>query len=151
MTKILHISTHHQPMYDGPKRYIRVYVYDTVDELRKAAGRFSFNPSSSDPNRAIGMFSPPPTKEFYNGKQWIKTNYPHWGGMMRLCKEYLCYEVVTHECFHAACSIYRMDIKTQINLSHGTFEREEQLAYIAGDLCAQLVTKLQTIYGVLPE
>lgn len=135
-------------MWNGPKRYIRIFLYDDVEDLRKAASRHYYNFADNRPDRAVGMFSPAPQRLFIdrNDNEIDKTD-KHWAGVMRLCTEYLTYEVVTHECVHAAAAIFRMDIKKLIVLGYGAYEREEQFAYLVGNLCDDVIWALRDHLG----
>lgn len=157
MPKIFHVSTNHHPMWKGPKRYIRILLYDTAEELRKAAVKEHYNNDDAEPLKAVGMFTPPPVRLVYPGRNDTEAKLiakgftkvqskvlltigeldrtpKHWGGLMRLCIPHLTHEVIAHECVHAAAAIYRMDITKMVVLGFGATQREEQFAYLTGDL-----------------
>lgn len=126
---ITHASTVDHDRWDGPKRYIRIVVHDTTDELRRAAVRYR----GGDWTDAGGGFHPADVVlvEGDDGSL-VDASHPHWAGVLRLSREFLTAEVVAHECIHAAAAIYRMDVATVINLGNGCRRREETFAYIAG-------------------
>lgn len=142
MTTTLHISTIRHDEWQGKPRYIRIYVHDTTAELQAAAGKYK-----PEHNWAgVGAcYHPPPTRNKYDEKtkKWVNTTRPSWGGVIRISREYLDSEVVSHECVHAACAIYRMDVHSKIHLSDECNYREEALAYIVGDLYSSLNIALE--------
>lgn len=73
--------------------------------------------------------------------------WPSYGfaGVIRLTAENLFPEVVHHEVLHAACHTYRMNVELSLQLGngYGDMDREEDLAYIHGQLAADMDTKLQ--------
>jgi len=148
--KVFHVSTRHHPMWNGPKRYVRVYLYDTVEELRDAARRFHYFAPDSDTDKATGLFTPAYQHFKYakDGSE-IDLTDKHYAGMMRLCVPHLTYEVVAHECVHAACAIYRMDITKSVVLHTHCNLREEQFAYLAGQLTDEIMWQLRNYLGEL--
>lgn len=131
-------------MWNGPKRYVRIYLYDTVEELRKAASRFHYEAPDSDTNKASGIFTPP-TQHFKYAKDGSETDLtdPHYGGMIRLARGHLTTEVIAHECIHAACAIYRLDITKSVVLWTHCNLREEQFAYLVGQLTDEVMWVLR--------
>ncbi len=140
MALILHASTTRHVEWGGSKRYIRIIVHDTIDDFRKKAKAHS---PDMDWSEAVGAFQPAPDLEDFDDQGYRLYLTPiHWTGVLRLSREWLNVEVVTHECFHAATTIYRMDVKTIIMLGKGCRDREETLAYIIGDLTAAVFDAL---------
>ncbi len=140
MSLILHASTTRHDEWGGSKRYIRIIVHDTTAEFQKASMRYR---PWVDWSKAAGSFSPAPDREKCNDQgEWILMKPLPWTGVLRLSREVLNFEVITHECVHAAAAIYRMDVKTTINLGYGCGPREETLAYIIGDLTASVAEAL---------
>lgn len=138
-TLVTHASTVDHDRWDGPKRYVRIAIHDTTDEMRRAATRYR----DEDFSDAGGMFHPADTVYVQNNDgTFTDCADPHWAGLLRLSREYLTTEVVTHECIHAAATIYRMDVVTTIVLGNGCGHREETFAYIAGHLIAQVTSAL---------
>ena len=127
MAITLHASTTQHDRWGGPRRYIRVYVYDTTPELQRAAA--GYRNEYDGFSAAGGCFHPAEVKDDED---------PHWAGVLRLSREYIGTEVVSHECIHAAAAIYRMDVQGYIVLGYGCGHREETLAHIAGDLIASV-------------
>lgn len=64
-------------------------------------------------------------------------------GTLRFAATYLTTEVITHECVHAAATISRIYGPTRLVLGAENGEREERLAYLAGDLTAQVLSRLR--------
>ncbi len=143
--KTLHVSTTIHDRWNGPKRYIRILVYDTLEEFEKASVSHERRRSGSKLpwDDAVGGFFPVNRRERYNKK--TKKWYPidrHFAGTMRLVDEYCSDEVIFHETTHAAIQIYRQDCEDDVRLGEGCDNREENLAYIIGDLGSQICAKL---------
>lgn len=68
-----------------------------------------------------------------------------YAGIIRLCSEHLYPEVIYHELLHAACCVYRMNVARSIDLGTGfeSLEREEDLAYILGQLASDMSDALR--------
>lgn len=139
---VTHASTVDHDRWDGPKRYIRIAIHDTTAELQRAATRYR----GGDFSNAGGAFHPADTViTTWPDGSWADTADRHWAGLLRLSRELLSTEVVTHECIHAAAAIYRMDVMTTINLGNGCRHREETFAYIAGHLTARVCNALHDV------
>lgn len=91
------------------------------------------------------MFQPAPTRERYDGKQWLKYWPANYAGIMRLCRGWVTSEIVAHELMHAACTIYRMSVCGHVRLEDDCGRREEQLAYIYGQLFAGFQERWEAI------
>lgn len=140
MSLITHASTTRHTEWGGRCRYIRIVIHPTHQALREAASRFN----GDDYSNAAGCFHPAPER-FRIDKDGSETRVtdPHWAGTMRLTLKEIDSEIVTHECVHAGLAIYRMDVCTDVRLGTGdNLRREEQLAYIIGDLTAQVSNAL---------
>lgn len=139
MVKVLHASTTRHDDWDGPARYIRIVIHPDVESFRKAAARYSGGAFTE----ATGCFHPAPERWGEVDGEWVEKSDRHWAGVLRLVQGHsLNTEAVTHECVHAAATVYRMDVCMTINLGNGCRAREETLAYIVGDLTAQVVAAL---------
>jgi hypothetical protein len=137
---VLHASTDRHDEWGGSKRYVRVIVHDTTDELRQAADRYRHG--LYDYSWVGACFHSPADRERHVDGKWRRTTDPHWGGIIRLSREYMNDEVVVHECVHAALAIYRMDVRSKVVLGSDCTDREETLAYITGDLTSAVATQL---------
>lgn len=65
-------------------------------------------------------------------------------GVIRLSAENLYPEVIHHELLHASCATYRMNVALDLNLgsAYDDMDREEDLAYIHGQLAAGMTDAL---------
>ena len=141
MTSVVtHASTDRHAEWGGTRRYIRIVIHPDTPSLRKAATRYT----GGDFTNAAGCFHPAPDRERYDEErdEWKQVTDPHWAGVLRLSRDSLHTEAVTHECVHAALAIYRMDVAVVPNLGNGCGPREETLAYIVGDLTHSVVNAL---------
>lgn len=70
-------------------------------------------------------------------------------GVIRLSAENLYPEVIYHELLHAACATYRMNVEVELNLgtAYEDMGREEDLAYIYGQLAADMHDALKSWCG----
>lgn len=59
-----------------------------------------------------------------------------FAGTLRLAAGYLKSEIVAHELVHAALVVYRLNLRPDVRLGTGCGRREEDLAYIYGELFA---------------
>jgi hypothetical protein len=139
MTAVLHASTTRHAEWGGQARYLRIVLHDTTAAMQAAARRYR----GGNWQGTGGAFHPAPVKERHDGTTWIRTEAPHWAGVMRLSRTYLEAEVVAHECVHAGLAIYRMDVAGYVQLGEGCGRREETLAYIIGDVTAQVTGALR--------
>lgn len=129
----------------GPRRWIRLIVHDTLDDLRAAADRYR---PKGDPgwwDNCAACFHPAPVRIRYgpnDEEQLIDTGF---AGVLRLTTERLDTEIVSHECVHAALACYRMDVTAFVHLGNGVGAREETLAYLIGDLTAGVSSALHRL------
>jgi hypothetical protein len=111
----------------GHRSRVRVYVYDTLEELRAAADRFN----GTDNSRAAGV-----TQLYANADD--SACLP----VVRLCRTHLGSTVVSHEMHHAAAALYgvttRPEARARAHLTH----YNEPFAYLFSDLFASLVAAL---------
>lgn len=133
------MSTTRFTLRHGPaaqRFWSNVVVYDTVDELRKAAYRHHPDKNMAD---CMGCFQfrPGPTRYL---------------GIMRLCREHLTPEIVIHEAVHAAVAyVWKLSGKDRINLdarSQGDStmgQREEELAYAVHGISAALLKEFELV------
>lgn len=138
---VLHLAQRHSHhRYGGPRRYFRVVIHPDADDFREAATRYA----GGDFNGALGCCHPAPIRERYDKATgtWTDVADRHWGSILRFVTGHVHTEVVAHEVTHAALVIYRMDVHPDVRLGTGCHDREETLAYIAGDLMAAASTAL---------
>lgn len=102
------------PVQEGEcrRRYIRVIIHPTVDDLNDAANRYEKRRPGGGRAAgfaALGMFQPIGVRSKYDRKKrmWVDTT-PAFAGVMRLARGHLTGEIVTHESVHAALAIWRM-------------------------------------------
>lgn len=133
----------------GPRRWCWVRVHDTVEQLRTAAQRL--NPRVAHDRNGdgwqgcYGVFQPSPSWHNDAGETWWHPN--GYAGTIRVAKGHVTAEIVAHELVHAATQIYRMNVRRRVQLGTETGQREEDLAYIYGELSAALYDHLDTFDG----
>lgn len=119
----------------GPRRWCWVRIHPTVEHLREAKNRL--NPASIDPDADVETFGcwQPTTylRDDAGNVEWPTNGY---AGLIRLAEGHLTAEIAAHELVHAACAIYRMNVKSDIRLGKDIGIREEDFAYVYGELYA---------------
>lgn len=130
-----------EPLGPGKGAWVRVRIYNSVEDLREAARRLHPWTSRAEWSNCYGCFQPVPYRERFNprtGKFVVVRPPNHFRGTMRLFRPFT-YEVVAHEITHAALTIYRMDVRANANFGMGCSETEEKFAYILGQLSDQFM------------
>lgn len=115
-----------------PRRWWLVRIHPTVEHLRAAARRHRPQHDAGWWDDCVGCCSAAPDPLPSNG----------YAGMIRYAETHLTSEIVTHELVHAAAATYRMNVATVIDLGPECGPGEEDLAYIYGELYADLERKL---------
>lgn len=112
----------------GRRRAVRVWVYDTVQELRDAGEAYNGN----DTSHALGLTQVTVDQD---GRPVTIT--------VRLARGHLNSEIVTHECVHAAMALYRSDLTPADTLASDIMHHyNEELAHLVSDITARLVDRL---------
>jgi hypothetical protein len=111
-------------------------VHATVVQLRAHAQRL--NPSGGWDD-CLGGFQPPPRYLHGDDPGWVRNGY---AGTLRFAEPYVTSEIVAHELIHASLQIYRMNVDACVTLGSRVTEKEENLAYIYGELYAELEKKI---------
>jgi hypothetical protein len=125
-----------------PRRWFRVRVHATAQELQEAA--YKLDPGSG--------------REFWNECEGCcqavllggdKQGYPRNGyaGIVRFASDTFTAEVVAHELVHAAVAVYRMNVCHDVRLGPSVGPREEALAYLYGELFNSLESWLAANEG----
>lgn len=122
----------------GPRRWCWVRIHPDVEHLRDAGHRY--RPASRPRawwDECMGCFQP----TCYDRNDTTgEIRYPANGfaGVLRLSAPDITAEIVAHELVHAAASVYRMNVTRTVRLGdgHTGFHREEDFAYIYGELYA---------------
>lgn len=131
------ISTGHV----APRRWCWVRIHDTVEDLRSAKARL--NPAYADPEfdpLVFACWQPTSYLRSADGSvEWPSNGY---AGLIRLAQGHVAAEIVAHELVHAALAVYRMNVKTDARFGRDVGLREEQFAYIYGELYADLEANL---------
>lgn len=117
----------------GPRRWCLVRVHDTVEQLRAAAHRTAPWHGRAWWAECVGCFQPSPVRIDAETGALVDGAY---AGILRLADGWMTAEVVAHELVHAALTVYRMNVTPHVRLGDGCRRREEQFAYIYGQLYA---------------
>ena len=106
-------------------RWFQLVIHENAVDLVKAADRYKRPVGHGCVGCVHGVFEP-----HANG----------YSGVVRLAKGWLTGEIVSHEMVHAACVVYRQDVKPNVRLT--SMAREEDLAYMQGILFENVQTIL---------
>lgn len=134
----------------GPRRWCRVRIHATVEEMRIHAQRLNprvaVDVTGGGWDECFGCFQPVP--------HWTHTDTGEisyaangYAGVLRLAQDHVTSEIVAHELVHAALQIYRMNVVPDIRLGGRCGPREESLAYIYGELYASFEERWRTDDG----
>jgi hypothetical protein len=123
----------------GPRRWCLVRIHPNVEHLRTAAHRTDPAHDRDWWDECCGCFQPVGLRSAGN----VISDPPNgYAGILRLAEGWrVTPEIVAHELVHAALQVYRMNVKADVRLGNGCREREEQLAYIYGELYADFERK----------
>ncbi|MET0716397.1 MAG: hypothetical protein ABWY57_15940 [Mycetocola sp.] len=120
----------------GPRNTVRVWIYDTVEELRAAAVRHS---PDEDFSEAGGCYQ---HRDVWRIEADGSEKLIESSDIVRLWRERLGSDVTTHEMNHAAVSIYGRSLPDDTLASEVLHGANEELAYLASDLTMHLVDAL---------
>ncbi|WP_066038669.1 hypothetical protein [Herbiconiux solani] len=120
--KLIRLSTRRT----GERRWVRVYVYDELNEMREASTRFNGNDNSD----AAAV-----TQAYYSAGRVTLV-------IIRLWRGALSAEVVGHEVHHAATAIYGSTLPKKIRTDLILTHYNEVYAHLHSDLEAKLVDRL---------
>ena len=121
----------------GPSRWWWVIVHDSLEEMRRAGGRWPHNQTTeAELAEATGMCQP--INWWENDAEPGVRYYPDTGyaGAVRFTAGYVSPEIVAHEIVHAAVATYRMNCSADACLGEDCGDEEEDLAYLYGELFA---------------
>jgi hypothetical protein len=128
--------------YTSPRRWCWVRIHDTVEELRDAAHHHRPHHGRDWWDECAGCFHPAPIRTSASGEVKEATN--GYAGTLRLAATHVTPEIVAHELVHAALCVYRMNVKPDVRLGTGCGQREEDLAYLYGELYASFDSQWHT-------
>lgn len=122
----------------GSRETVRVWVYDTLEELRAAAQRFAPDDDFTD---TLGVCQTYRTERLTDG-EWHKVREPL---IVRLWRERLGTRIVTHEMSHAACELYGRTLPDDALAAEHLDNANEILAHLHSDLTVALVDRLYAL------
>ncbi len=117
----------------GERRFVRVYVYDTVDELRAAGRRFN----GGDFEDAVGLCQ--------LNRDGRRSHALATTVIVRLCREHLGTRVVVHEMNHAAAAVYGSNLRGNELAVELLTHHNETLAHLQSDFTGSLVDRLYAL------
>lgn len=145
--KNLYVSTDRHEEWSGNRRYVRVMIHNTLDELRWYADQLG----SGNHEDSVAVYHPPVRRfrVLRDPDETIELTDPHYAGLIRFVPEFITPEVVAHECAHAAAGIWRLDVSEKLVLEDlrtgdqaKAMMKEEMFCYLLGDLVGNLTGKL---------
>ena len=118
----------------GPRRYVRVVIYDTLAEMQAAGQAYNGN----DQTGVAGLT-----------QSWGDAQGRSFGIIVRLARGRLGSQVVSHELHHAATAIYGSTLGDRISRQAHLNHYNEPFAHLYSDLFSRLVDRLYELgyYG----
>lgn len=118
---------------------VDVRIYDTLDAMRAAATRYS---PGEDFSHAAGVTHCTTIERVDSQGNTLDSNaHP----IIRLARDHLGTEVITHEMTHAASAIYGNHIHPETLAVDVLHNANEDFAYLVGELARRLVDRLYTL------
>lgn len=126
----------------GVERRVKIILYDTVEEMREAAGNWKFDSDGHEHYAdALGI-----THTFYpkRFKNPAKKSPPHCA-VMRLAREHTGLTIVSHEVVHLAQYLYGLDMLegTSKKVKRHMDGSNESFAYLYSGLLETISTILK--------
>lgn len=127
-----------------------VIVYPDLKELIKAANKHDKKCGTSPDNEGVAGLCHSFTRESFDDKGAFVKRHENIG-IIRLAKDRLTTEIVSHEVIHAAFWTYRLEFGTErewegsienADFGNGCGESEERLAYLYGQYFTVMTRKL---------
>lgn len=113
----------------GPRRWWLVRIHATLEGLRAAAS--AYHPGV-DFSQCYGACHTA-LWDTGHGQRYGQRGY---AGIIRFAASHITGEIAAHELVHAAVATYRMQVREDVRLGRTVGAREEDLAYIYGELYA---------------
>jgi hypothetical protein len=123
-------------------------IHDTPTELARAADRMTVRRHIDDPQPPDTLACFQPASFWYHVDNRGNSTPNHrngYAGTMRLCRDHITTEIITHECVHLALRIYRSRHDEQATLGTDCAAPEEHLAYLIGETTS---TTTDTLYSL---
>lgn len=126
----------------GKRETVRVWIYDTVEELRESGNRFSPDTDFED---TVGLCQTYERIRLVDG-EWETIRHPL---VVRFIRDRLGSEITTHEMNHAAVELYGRTLPPDTLAAEVLHNANEVLAHLQSDLTARLVNRLYALgyYG----
>lgn len=122
----------------GERRTVRVWIYDTLEELRDAAQRFNPNTEPGWFDDALGVCQ---TYDVADAEGVVRLD-PTAPMIVRLFRGELGVGVVSHELNHAATHIYGATLTPDVRAVDVLHNANETLAHLQSDLTRRLISRL---------
>ena len=129
-----------------PARWAWVRIHPDQPHMHAAAYRMAPHHGAEFHRLAAATFQPTPVYERYVDGEW-ETRVRPCVGTLRLVSGNVTAEIVAHELVHAACAVYRANVREHIRLGDACGDREEQFAYIYGELFADFQDQWEAFNG----
>lgn len=124
--------------WGGTRRWWIVRIHPDVENLRRAAARYhpgmDFSETAGVCQAAIWID---------DDGEYVRYGENGYAGVIRFAPPFIVGEIVAHELLHAAVATYRMTFDRNVHLGQGVDEREENLAYIYGELYADFESRFE--------
>ena len=111
----------------GETETVTVLVYDTVEQMRRAAAKFN----DSDQSDSLDVT-----------QAWVDGNHRAGRIVIRLAHGHLGTEIITHELHHATTAIYGAHVGDRISRAAHLNHYNEPFAHLFSDMARSLVDQL---------
>lgn len=126
----------------GTRETVRVYVYDTLEEMRAAADRFDGGVAGEGFfDDALGVTQTYERQRLVDGV-WSTVRHPL---IVRLQRDRIGTTIVSHEMNHAAVELYGRTLAPDTLAVDVLHNANEELAHLQSDLTAGLVRRLYAL------
>lgn len=131
------------PVDAGFHVWFYCYIYDTADELRKAAYAYRRSGTAEYWEGTQGCFHPSLSFGVNKRGKYERVASSKFIGVMRLNRENLLPHIVIHECVHAAINYVNvLKISNGYKVGDSNLASEEALCHAAHEFSASLLEKL---------
>lgn len=143
MSAITRWTLRTDPTNSGKPFWFYIYVYETPEDLRRAAAKYRDEDGVGSFVDTVGCFQPNISVKYAKNKQTIRTASTTFVGCMRLCRPNMQQFVIIHESVHAAMNLCRAMAYQQDrgDPDYEDIEWEEALAYATHHISRALLAK----------
>jgi len=121
------------------RRTVKVYIYDTVADLRRAANKYDLKTKlhgADYHNDTLGV-----THRFERINVDTDESHPNVA-IIRLAATHLTTRIISHEAAHASVWIYQLDVSEQPPSPDVSIDDEEHFCHLVSDITSAIVDQI---------